>query len=191
MFLETGIGPGLKALKGWSIIHSVTMDGKRDMLRHFLGAIAYRTQKALRAAPSGFGDFEPGGGVRTPRELVRHMRSVLGYARTFFIGGSYSPEVLPTLEGEIEEFHRMLEDLRDHFDKGTPLTGITEEQMLHGPFADVMTHAGQLAMLRRLYGDPVRSENFIHAKISPENVSSDQPDPAAPDEYWPERKAWD
>ena len=115
MFLETGIGPGLKALKGWSIIHSVTMDGKRDMLRHFLGAIAYRTQKALRAAPSGFGEFEPGGGVRSPRELLRHMRSVLGYARTCFIGGSDSPQVLPTLEDEIAEFNKMVEDMRDQF----------------------------------------------------------------------------
>jgi hypothetical protein len=167
------------------------MNDKRHMLRHFLGAIAYRTQKALRGAPDGFADFQPGGGTRTPRELVRHMRSVLGYARTFFIGGTYSPDVLPTFDDEIEQFHAMLEDLRDHFDRETSLTGITEEQMLQGPFADAMTHAGQLAMLRRLYGDPVRSENFIHAEISPENVTSAQPDPAAPDEYWPQRKAWD
>lgn len=161
------------------------------MLRHFLGALAYRTQKALRGAPDGFADFQPGGGTRTPRELVRHMRSVLGYARTFFIGGGYSPEVLPAFEDEIEQFHAMLEDLRGHFDKETPLTGITEAQMLQGPFADAMTHVGQLAMLRRLYGDPVRSENFIYAAITPENVSPNQPDPAAPDEYWPKRKAWD
>lgn len=167
------------------------MNDKRYMLRHFLGALAYRTQKALRGAPEGFADFEPGGGTRSPRELVRHMRSVLGYARTFFVGGSYSPEVLLTFEDEIEQFHRTLEDLRSHFDNGTPLTGITEEQMLQGPFADAMTHAGQLAMMRRLYGDPVRSENFIYAKISPENVSANQPDPAAPDEYWPQRKPWD
>lgn len=63
-------------------------DEKGGMLRHFLAALAYRTQKALRAAPDDFADFEAGNNVRTPKELVRHMTSVLGYARTFFRGGA-------------------------------------------------------------------------------------------------------
>ena len=73
-------------------------------------------------------------------------------------------------------------ELREHLDSGTHLTGLTEEQLLQGQFSDAMTHAGQLAMLRRLHGAPVRSENFIHANISPDNLTADQPDPAAPDE---------
>ena len=157
------------------------MDDKRYMLRHFLAALAYRTQKALRGAPDGFADFKAGNDVRTPKELVRHMTSVLGYARTFFIGGEFRPEPLPTFRAEIERFHEMLGDLRGHLDAGTPLNGLTEEQMLQGQFADAMTHAGQLAMLRRMFGDPVRSENFIHAAISPENLTPDQPEPVAPD----------
>ena len=79
------------------------MNEKRQMLRHFLGALAYRTQKALRGASDSFAGFNAGGGARTPMELVRHMASVLGYARTFFIGGSYRPEPLETFEGEIED----------------------------------------------------------------------------------------
>ena len=158
------------------------MDDKRHMLRHFLAALAYRTQKALRGAPEGFADFRAGNDVRTPVELVRHMTSVLGYARTFFVGGEYRPEALPTFDDEIERFHEMLADLREHLQTGTPLTGLTEEQMLQGQFSDAMTHAGQIAMLRRLYGSPVRSEIFIHAKISPANLTADQPDPVAPDE---------
>jgi len=158
------------------------MDDKRHMLRHFLAALAYRTQKALRGAPADFADFKAGNDVRTPTELLRHMTSVLGYARTFFVGGSYRPEPLPSMNDEIARFHEMLEDLREHLDSGTPLTGLTEEQLLQGQFSDAMTHAGQLAMLRRLHGAPVRSENFIHANISPDNLTADQPDPAAPDE---------
>lgn len=161
------------------------MNDKRHMLRHFLGALAYRTQKALRGAPEGFAAFDAGGGVRTPMELVRHMASVLGYARTFFVGGEYRPEPLATFGHEIEQFHQMLADLRQLLDEDAPMYGVTEEKMLQGPFSDAMTHAGQLAMLRRLHGGPVRSENFIFADISPENVSSDQPDPVAPDEHWP------
>jgi hypothetical protein len=66
-----------------------------------------------------------------------------------------------------------------------PLENTTEERMLQGPFSDAMTHAGQIAMLRRLAGSPVASENFIVADVSPENLSSSQPDPAAPDKDWP------
>ena len=67
---------------------------KRTMLRHFLAALAYRTQKALRNAPTSFGEFKAGQNVRTPTRLVRHMTNVLGYARTFFIGGRYHAEPL-------------------------------------------------------------------------------------------------
>jgi len=158
------------------------MDDKRHMLRHFLAALAYRTQKALRGAPESFADFQAGHDVRTPNELVRHMTSVLGYARTFFIGGAYRPEPLPTFRAEIERFHAMLEELRAELESDRPLNGLTEEQLLQGQFSDAMTHAGQLAMLRRLHGEPVSSENFIHAAISPENLTADQPDPVAPDE---------
>jgi hypothetical protein len=55
----------------------VSSDEKRAMLRHFLAALAYRMQKALRDAPAGFGEFSAGERTRTPRELVRHT-SILG-----------------------------------------------------------------------------------------------------------------
>ena len=61
---------------------------------------------------------------------------------------------------------------------------INDEQFLQGPLSDAMTHAGQLAMLRRVHGVPVPSENFIFAKVSPENLSSAQALPASPDVDW-------
>lgn len=163
------------------------MDEKREMLRHFLAALAYRTQKALRDAPAGFGDFKAGLMVRTPHELVRHMDSVLGYARTYFIGGRYRPRMHVEFKDAIADFHRVVEDLARHLKEGTEFTGITPEVMLQGPFSDAMTHAGQLAMLRRLAGAPVAPENFIFAKISAENLGVDQALPASPDKEWPEK----
>lgn len=165
------------------------MDEKRKMLRHFLAALAYRTQKALRAAPSGFGDFSAGEGTRTPRELVRHMTSVLGYARTFFVGGRYWPEELPNLASEVERFHAMLADIAGHLQREESLLGITPEQLLQGPFADAMAHAGQLAQLRRLAGSPVPPENFIEADIHPDRLGPEQPPPVSPDAEWPEAPA--
>ena len=162
------------------------MDDKRAMLLHFLGALAYRTQKALRDAPANFGEFHAGHDVRTPTRLVRHMTSVLGYARTYFVGGQYRPEPLPSLEAESARFHDMLKDVAIHLEQGTELRGIRPEQLLHGPFADAMTHVGQLAMLRRLADAPVPPENFVLADITPERLGPDQPLPRSPDLRWPE-----
>jgi hypothetical protein len=47
--------------------------------------------------------------------------------------------------------------------------------------ADAMTHAGQLAMLRRLAGSPVPPEKFIEAAIDPNNVGHSQSAPVSPD----------
>ena len=165
---------------------SSVVDHKRAILRHFLATLAYRTQKALRDAPVSFGTFQAGGQVRTPMELVRHMTSVLGYARTFFVGGRYRPEPLPDLAAEAARFQQMLHDLSRHLSAGTPLRDTSEERLLQGPLADAMTHAGQLAMLRRLSGSPVSPENFIEAAIDAANVGPAQPPPVSPDEHWPE-----
>ncbi|PWT87962.1 MAG: hypothetical protein C5B55_13950 [Blastocatellia bacterium] len=163
------------------------MKTKRDLLRHFLGALAYRTQKALRDAPEDFGSFRVQAQVRTPEELVRHMTSVLGYARTFFVGGSYRPDALLTLADEVKRFHEMVEDVGKHLTTGSELlSGMTEEHLLQGPFADAMTHAGQLAMLRRMAASPIAPENFIRASISRDRLGEDQALPVSPDEEWPE-----
>ena len=147
------------------------MEEKRKLLNHFLAALAYRTQKALRDAPEDFGSFRVMEGVRTPAELVRHMTSVLGYSRTFFIGGHYRPEPLDSLDEEVERFHEMLGLLAQHLRNGDPLLeGVTEERMLQGPFSDAMTHAGQLALLRRLAGAPIAPENFIVAEIKADQL---------------------
>lgn len=160
------------------------MNESRRMLRHFLAALAYRTQKALRGAPDDFADFRAGPNVRTPKELVWHMTSVIGYARTMLHGGSFDPQAVPTFPAEVERFHATLEALRDDFENPALTPTISDQQFLQGPLADAMTHAGQLALLRRLAGSPVASENFIFARIDAANVGASQPEPAAPDSWW-------
>jgi hypothetical protein len=164
----------------------------RELLRHFLAALAYRTQKALRNAPESFADFYAGEGVRTPKDLLRHMTSVLGYARTFLIGGSYKADPLPDMQSEIARFHAILEDLGTRLASGATFSGATPESILQGPFSDAMTHAGQLAMLRRLSGSPIPPENFVKAHIRPDNLGADQPPTVSPgrrDGKWNPREA--
>ena len=80
----------------------------------------------------------------------------------------------------------MLQKVGDLLSAGTPLRDITTEQLLQGPFADTMTHVGQLAMLRRLADSPVAPENFIYADIRADRLNAEQPPPARPDKDWPE-----
>jgi hypothetical protein len=91
------------------------------------------------------------------------------------------------LNEEIIRFHEMVEDLARHIGTGSPLLGrMSPERLLQGPFSDAMTHAGQLAMLRRLAGVPVPPENFIVADIKAERLGVEQAEPVSPDDEWPE-----
>jgi hypothetical protein len=165
------------------------MDDKGSLLRHFLGALAYRTQKALRDAPADFGRFRAARAVRTPSELVRHMTSVLGYARACYVGGRYRPDDLPSLEDEVRRFHGMLQELAQHIDAETELRdGMTPERLLQGPLADAMTHAGQLAMLRRLAGSPVPPEDFSVADIQGTRLGRSRPIRSAQTTSGPRRR---
>ena len=156
----------------------------RRLLQHFLAALAYRTQKALRGAPDGFSSYRAGTHVRTPHELLWHMTGVIGYARTMLHGGDFAPSRLASFGEEVSRFHATLTALRDDLANPTLAARITDDQFLQGPLADAMTHAGQLAMLRRMHGSPVPSENFIFARVEASNVSPDQALPAAPDAWW-------
>lgn len=160
------------------------MNDSRSLLQHFLAAIAYRTQKALREAPPDFADFRAGTHVRTPHELLWHMTGVIGYARTMLHGGDFAPPRLPTFTEEVARFHATLSALRDDFADASLTATISDAQFLQGPLADAMTHAGQLALLRRLAGAPVPSENFIYAAVDAANVGEEQALPVAPDAWW-------
>ena len=54
------------------------------------------------------------------------------------------------------------------------------ERLLQGPVADALTHVGQLAMLRRLAGCPIRGENYYVAAIAVGQAGAEQPAAAKP-----------
>jgi len=93
----------------------------------------------------------------------------------------------PEFSDAVKHFHETLADLSHYLEIGAELHEITLERMLQGPCSDAMSHAGQLAMLRRLAGSPVPPENFVFAAVSAENLGPKQPLPVAPDAEWVDR----
>jgi hypothetical protein len=51
------------------------------------------------------------------------------------------------------------------------------ERLFQGPIADALTHTGQLAMLRRMSGSPIKGENYLQAEISAGRVGPEQSAP--------------
>ena len=140
------------------------MPEKNSLLRHFLATLAYRTDKALDGAPGDFGKFSAGQGVRTPCELIRHMTDLVGWTAARFSGEEWengSPDSLSVERGRFETSLRELNHRMSSLDLDPDKT----QRLLQGPLADAMTHAGQLALLRRLAGSPLPRENFYKATI--------------------------
>ena len=166
------------------------MNRNQALLRHFLGAIAYRTAKALRDAPPQYATFEAGAQSRTPRQLVRHMSGVINYALALV----HEPRPLlascPSYEAEVERFFALLRELAARLEN-VDLSDSAAERLLQGPLSDAMAHAGQLALLRRLSGSPIPPEDFHQAAIDPSRLGLDQAAPQSPDREWPEaRDGW-
>lgn len=78
-----------------------TLDSRRR-LPHVLGALAHGTEKALRDAPSGFGDYLSVINARTPHELRWHMTGVIGYARWMLHDGDVEPPRIATLDLKVD-----------------------------------------------------------------------------------------
>lgn len=146
-------------------------DAKRELLRHFLAAVAYRARKAILGAPVDFGNFEAGHGVRKPAEILFHMSNVLMHARSFLAPQARAETQIGSWETEVTRLFSLLSELDHLLESGTPLHGRTEEQLLQGPLADAMTHVGQLAMMRRLDGAPLPKESFDEAPIRAGEIS--------------------
>ena len=136
-------------------------------LRHSLGSLAYRMDKVLAHVPEGFPDHEPGQGARSPRAILAHMGDVIWFACRELDSSAPTAKREPpqSWEEEVDRFRAVQEELDRALARGPDLTPDTAARLLQGPLSDAMTHAGQLAMLKRMAGAPVERENFFAADI--------------------------
>jgi hypothetical protein len=150
-------------------------DPKREMLRHTLATLAYRGAKALRDAPDSFASFRASETTRTPAEILAHIGDLLDWALSIAKGAESWQNAEPQpWDQEIERFHAALISLDDHLATGGELA-CTCERLFQGPIADALTHVGQIAMLRRMAGAPIRGENYSRAQIEAGHFGAQQP----------------
>ena len=84
-------------------------------------------------------------------------------------------EPLPWPE-EVARFFQGLQTLDDRL-AAVELNEKTANRVFQGPIADALTHAGQIAMLRRMAGCPIKGENYFVADIEIGRVGIEQPPP--------------
>ena len=144
------------------------------LLRHTLATLAYRAGKALRGAPPEFALFEASPGTRRPVQILAHMGDLLDWALVLADGKHAWHDSAPLpWDQEVARFFRALQALDDRLASGEPL-GSPVEKIFQGPIADALTHTGQIMMLRRMAGAPVRGENYFQADIVAGRVGPEQ-----------------
>lgn len=133
-------------------------------VRHILATIAYRFGKIVIDVDAQFGDFEAGKGVKKPNEIVNHITKVLLFAKEAF--GEERPGDLKLLdfEAEVARFYVVLKEL-DLLICDVIIRDLPYYKLIQGPLADILTHVGQLALLRRLFGKSIDGEDFMEADI--------------------------
>ena len=152
-------------------------DPARQLLRHSLATLAYRGGKAVRGAPDSFADFQASPDARTPGQILAHMGDLIEWALSMARGQQqwHDSAALPWPE-EVGRFFAALEAFHAYLASDGTVQA-PAEKLLQAPIADALTHVGQMAMLRRLAGAPMRAENYYVAKIAIGSVGADQPAP--------------
>jgi hypothetical protein len=155
----------------------MTDSTKRDLLRHTVATLAYRGGKAIANAPDGFNQFRIADGSRTPDQILAHIGDLLDWALSIAKGQQtwHNSTPLPW-EQETARFYAALAALDSYLASDDELSA-PEEKLFQGPVADALTHVGQIAMLRRIAGGPMKGENYYVAEIEAGRVGADQAAP--------------
>jgi hypothetical protein len=153
------------------------LDPSISLLRHILATLAYRGGKTLRGAPERFASFRAAESTRTPAEILAHIGDLFDWALAIADGRMEWHDSTPLAwPDEVARFFARLASFDGRLATGAPL-GMTVEKLFQGPVADAFTHFGQIAMLRRMAGAPVRGESYFRAEIVAGRVGPEQAGP--------------
>ena len=151
--------------------------GTAFSIRHTLAALAYRTARAVENAPPDFAKFGSDPNPRRPERILAHMGDLMDWALSLVEGNQKWQNSTPLpWNDETARFFDALEAL-DRAIASAELPTKTLNRLFQGPIADALTHTGQIAMLRRLAGCPIRGENYFIADIAAGRVGFEQEPP--------------
>jgi hypothetical protein len=139
---------------------------KNELLRHIISTVKYRFEKSINGGHKAFSEFSLGKGSRSPKEIIHHMNDVVYSSRVFIDQESFPQKEIEQLsfEREIERFQTELSKI-DQLLQKKDLDINYSKRLLQGPFSDILTHIGQIAMLQRLVDNPIEGEDFSRIEI--------------------------
>jgi hypothetical protein len=156
---------------------SSNTDAKRELLRHALSTLAYRGGKAIRNAPANFGDYQALEGVRAPGKILAHIGDLMDWGLSMANGKREWHDSNPLRwEEENERFFAAIKNFDDFLASDEAMQA-PAEKLLQGPIADAFSHVGQIAILRRMAGGPVKAENYYKADVVIGRVGAEQTPP--------------
>lgn len=149
-------------------------EDKRQLLRHTVATIAYRAGKALASVPDGFNSFRINETTRTPEQILAHIGDLFDWALSLARGKqAWNNSTPKPWDDEVARFFGALKAFDDYLLSDDELA-CSAEKLFQGPIADALTHIGQISLLRRMAGGPVKGENYFVAEIEAGRVGSDQ-----------------
>ena len=141
------------------------MDLKREVLRHLVATVAYRGGVAVVDAPESFAEFRAYETTRTPGELLAHIGDLLEGSLHLLKGDMvYLTSTPLPWKDEVTRFFSAVKNLDSYLASEAPLA-CPVEKLVQGPIGDALTHVGQIVMLRRMSGNPIRPAAYFTAEI--------------------------
>ena len=130
-----------------------------------VATVAYRGGLAVVDTPQSFASFRATSRTRTPGEILAHIGDLLEGSLYLLKGEMVflTSTPLPWKE-EITRFFSGIKNLDSYLASDAPLA-CPVEKLVQGPIGDALTHVGQIVILRRMSGNPIRSAAYFTAEI--------------------------
>jgi hypothetical protein len=144
----------------------MNVDPKRELLRHMVATVWFRGRIAIASVPWEFAQFRVTEETRSPSEILAHIGDLLVGSR-FLLNGEFVELVSDPLSWyeETKRFTAAVRDLDDLLASTSPLA-FPVEKFIQGPIGDALTHIGQIVILRRIAGYPIKEEPYFTAEIT-------------------------
>ena len=130
-----------------------------------VATVAYRGGLAVVDAPESFAAFRAHETTRTPGELLAHIGDLLEGSLHLLKGEMvYLTSTPLPWKDELTRFFSAVKNLDSYLASEAPLA-CPVEKLVQGPIGDALTHVGQIVMLRRMSGNPIRPAAYFTAEI--------------------------